>query len=247
MVLQQPARQELARDADRLVVFEETVRRPVRHVRAEVLVEPARGRSARDRLAEDLAPRGQVRLAQRRLIILSLGDLEQGTLLPGNRPIPAEMPLADTGGAVAVLFRQAGDRQPVGRDQRLAEHAHNAGLQPRPPVITAGQHRVPRGRADARGRMGICEPHALGGQAVQVRRGNLAALRVVAVHIAEPEIVREDHHDVRPLIICCHGRPEPGRGGDQEQDNEARAVQGTGSHDSCPLVDRNSADAGRLP
>ena len=44
--------------------------------------------------------------------------------------------------------------------------------------------------------MPIREAHALRRELVDVRRGNLAALGVVALHIAVAEIVGEDDEDV---------------------------------------------------
>ena len=44
--------------------------------------------------------------------------------------------------------------------------------------------------------MPIRETHALRGELVDVRRRNLAALGIVALHIAVAEIVGENHEDV---------------------------------------------------
>jgi hypothetical protein len=44
-------------------------------------------------------------------------------------------------------------------------------------MVETGEERVPRRRAAARRRVGIREPHALGDEPVDVRRGNPASLQ----------------------------------------------------------------------
>jgi len=44
--------------------------------------------------------------------------------------------------------------------------------------------------------MSISEPHALGGQFVDVWRGNLAAFGVVTLDVTIPEIIGIDHNNV---------------------------------------------------
>lgn len=126
------------------------------------------------------------------------------TLKPGNpcsllgrhRPVPAEMPLADAGGPHALLLGERADRHPVGSDEWLLPGAHDPRLQPRPPVIAAGEERVAGGGTDSRRRMGVGKPHALRGELVDVRRGDPPTVGVVAVDIAVAEIVGVDHHNV---------------------------------------------------
>jgi hypothetical protein len=106
------------------------------------------------------------------------------------------MPFADAGRAIAMLLRQFANRQPIRRDQRLPPHADDAGLKRRPPMIAPREQRVARRRAAARARMPVREAHALGGEPVHVRRGDFAALRVVRLHVAIPEVIREDDDEV---------------------------------------------------
>ena len=49
--------------------------------------------------------------------------------------------------------------------------------------------------------MSIGKPHALRGQLVDVRCGDLTTVWVVASDVAIPEIIGVDHHDVGPF--CC--------------------------------------------
>jgi hypothetical protein len=63
------------------------------------------------------------------------------------------------------------------------------------PVIPTRQQGVTAGRADARGAVGIGEAHALRGQLVQVRCGNIRG-RIVAREISVTEIIGIEDDDV---------------------------------------------------
>ena len=84
------------------------------------------------------------------------------------------------------------------RDERRAVALQHAALQPGSPGVAAGEDAVARRRADGRDRVRIGEADALLGECVDVRRWDLAALRVVGVHVAVAEIVAEDVDDVGP-------------------------------------------------
>ncbi len=206
-------RQKLGRDAERAIVLDEAVGRPVRHVGAEVAVEAARGRPARDRFRKHGAPgremrwRGDGAFVVRTLRFRALQELALRRL---DGPVPAEMPFADDAGVVAVLLREAADGQPVRRDERIAKHADDAALQTRAPVVAPGEHRVARGRAHARGRMRIREAHALRGEPVHVRRRDLPALRIVALHVAIAEVVEVENEHVRLLREGAVGEQQEG-------------------------------------
>jgi len=58
----------------------------------------------------------------------------------------------------------------------------------------------------------IREAHAFGGQAVEVRRRDFPAGRIVGANIPVAEVIGEDDHDVR--------RPVGGEQGDREQQAE---------------------------
>ena len=214
--------EKLGGDAERAVIFDETKRRPVGNVGAEVGVEAARGRPARDRLGEYFAPRGQMcgaggngSDARRGLVVFArwAGNLEELALFGRDGPIPAEMPLTNHRRAVAVLFCKGADRHPIRRDQRLAKHADNPALQFRAPVIAPGEQRVAGRRAHPGRRMSVGEAHALRREPVDVRRGNFPALRVVALDIAVTEVVGEDDEDVGLGGVRCGGGGGGGGGG----------------------------------
>lgn len=86
--------------------------------------------------------------------------------------------------AVAVLLHKPREREAVRRDERLFEIADDGALQARAPVIAPDEQRIARGRAHAAAGVRIGEAHTLRREPVVVRRGNLAAFRIVAPHIA---------------------------------------------------------------
>ena len=114
-----------------------------------------------------------------------------------HRPVHAQVPFADTGGAITVLLRQTCDGEPLWRNQRFPETAEDAPLEAASPIIATGENRVTRRRAGAGRRMPVGETHALGGQPIDVRRGDLAAFGAVALHIAVAKIVHQDDQDIR--------------------------------------------------
>ena len=181
--------------ADRAIVLDEAIGRPVRHVGPEVGVEAAGRRPAGDRLGEDLAP-GLAMGVGRRLVGL-LVITEERAVAFGDRPVPAEVPFADRRGTVAVLLRKTGHGESVRSDEWFAEDAHDAGLQAGTPVVASGEERVARRRADAGGGVSVGEAHPFGGEFVQMRRRDLATGRVVGADVAVTEVVGEDHEDVR--------------------------------------------------
>ena len=54
--------------------------------------------------------------------------------------------------------------------------------------------------------MGVGETHPLRRQPVDVRRGDLAAIRVVALHVAVAEIIGVDDDDVGPCRFFFGGQ-----------------------------------------
>jgi hypothetical protein len=77
----------------------------------------------------------------------------------------------------------------------------DAALQPRAPVVAAGQQGVAGGRADAAAGMTVGEAQALRGQPVDGRRRDLPARRVVALDVAVAEVIgQNDQHVGR----CAH-------------------------------------------
>jgi len=130
-------RQEVVGDADGAIVFDEAVGRPVGDIGAEVSIEAARDGAAGDGLSEHLFPNRQL-FGLRRGI--ALGRLfEKRSFRLRNRPIPAQVPLADTGGLVALLFGECADGHAVGCDERALPEADDAALQARAPVVATGE------------------------------------------------------------------------------------------------------------
>ena len=101
----------------------------------------------------------------------------------------SQMPFADARGGVAVLLEQPGHRQPVGGDERRAVTVQHAILEMTAPVVATGENTVAARRADRRRGMCVRERHPLSRQPVEVRRGDLATVRIQAMHVAIAEII----------------------------------------------------------
>ena len=101
------------------------------------------------------------------------------------------MPLADTGGCIAVLLQQTRYGQTSLFDQRRIEPIKYTVLQPRPPAVSPRQNSVSRWRADGGRGVRIGETHSLRGQTIHVRSRDLR-LGVVATYITVAEIVGEN-------------------------------------------------------
>ena len=205
------------RDADGAIVFDEAERRPAGRVHTEKVVEPDGGRAAFDRFREIHRP---ISVGSRLPRLLEA----HGLALIG--PVPAEMPFADAGGRIPLLPEHGRHGGAGGRDHGRSVRGKDAVLHPRPPVVAAGENAVARGRADRCRSMRIGEGHPLRRELVEVRRRDLAALRVQALHIAVAEVVGEDVDDVgfcglrrRGCGLCgegcevCNG----GRSGSEEK------------------------------
>ena len=139
---------------------------------------------------------GQFRHDVRAAAPLTAETLEERPLFLRDRPVSAKVPLANARGSVAVLLRKSPDRESIGRNQRRAPFADDSLLQSRAPVISARQQRVTRGRAAAATAVSVRETHSLRGKIVHVRRRNLAALRIIALHIPITEVVGQDDEEV---------------------------------------------------
>ena len=103
VVPQQPRRQELGRNPDRAIVLDEADRAAswARRCRSSGRT---RERSGRRRSA---GRRPAARRRDARSVATASGlafGTRNGLLVRADRPVPAEMPFADTGGAVAALF-----------------------------------------------------------------------------------------------------------------------------------------------
>ena len=77
-----------------------------------------------------------------------------------ERPVHAEVPFADAGSVVALLFQQPSEGETIFGNEGSREPAEHPALQMRAPVVAPCEQAVARGRADTGGGVRICEPHA---------------------------------------------------------------------------------------
>jgi hypothetical protein len=111
---------------------------------------------------------------------------------------PPQMPFADQRGLVAGLLQERRQGRMVRRQTDLARHARAQRLfEPdrQPVLVTPGNQRDAGGGADCRIGIGLGEAHALGGDAIDIGRGEIAA--AVAGNIGIAEIVGENEQNVR--------------------------------------------------
>ena len=113
-------------------------------------------------------------------------------------PGHSEVPFADAGGVVAVLFEEAGDGEAIFGDEGFGEASEHAALEVGTPVVAAGEEAVAGGGADAGGSVGVGKAHAFGGEAVEIGGGDFA-VRVVGGDVAVALVVGEDDDDVGPV------------------------------------------------
>ncbi len=111
----------------------------------------------------------------------------------------SQVPFADGGGGIAVLFQHGGHGQPGGFDVQRGKGAQHSALLGRTPAVAAGHHRIPCGRADGGGGIRIGKTAAFFGQAVEVRRLDELTVGSVATHAAVAIVIREDDDDVGPV------------------------------------------------
>ena len=123
------------------------------------------------------------------------------------RRVAAEVPLADHAGVVAAGLEQPRDGLP--RAVEAVEHRHAVDVR-----VLAGQDRRAARRADRVGHEDVVEPHALAGEAVDVRRR--VHPRAVGADRVGGVVVRHDEDDVRTV----GGGSRTGQ--DREQDRQNR-------------------------
>jgi len=75
--------------------------------------------------------------------------------------------------------------------------------------------------------MAVREPHSLRREPVDLRRGNLAAIGIVALHVAVTEIVGKNNDDVGSVRRRGNLRGvERGQGGQQQDDEGSQGLHG---------------------
>ena len=118
-----------------------------------------------------------------------------------------QMPLADHVGAVAVRQQHLRQEAVLERDQpvvaRIAGRHLGDARHPVAVVVAAGDHARPARRAQRR-RVHVVVAQPIGGQAVQVRRRDRAA---VAAELAETGVVEHDEQHVRRALRRPHRAP----------------------------------------
>ena len=104
-----------ARNADGAIILDETIRREIGNIITEVVIETARGGTTGDRAREIDS------FSQRYSLLGRNGDpieLIADMTLCIDGPVPAQMPLADAAGVIAVLLEHRWKRQAALLDQR---------------------------------------------------------------------------------------------------------------------------------
>ena len=178
------------------ILFEPGVRREIRHVLAIVVVEAAVDGAAANRLC--IVDVFAQFVAEVCVVYAVLDPFVRGFTVQGF-PVPAQVPLADAGGAIAVLAEKTGDGQPVGFDQGRVPRPQDSSFETGAPAVAAGEDGVAARGADAGRSVGIGEAHALTGQAVEVGGGDLG-VGVVAAHVSVPHVVGQDVDDVGSIF-----------------------------------------------
>ena len=214
------------RGGDHAVVFEPGVGREIRHVVAEVIVETAVARAAGNRFSPVEVGGCIARLR----IGLRAGAHDRA-------PVPAEVPLADARGAVALLLQHRRERE-LGVERRRVEAVDDA--VEFPPVKPSREQRVAARRADARRAVRIGETQALAGELVEVRRANFR-LGILNREIAVTHVVGVENDDVGAVGSCSAGgnrteqeHEEQSAGNDSGEHRRSGRVKGEGEIRTCP-------------
>ncbi len=147
----------------------------------------------------------------------------------------AEVPLAQRGGGVALFAEQVAEGffmhvDAVGRLAR-GRIGVNHPLQAVALLVAAGQQSRPGRSADRAAGIGLGEPHAVAGQRVDVRRGDV--LRPIDADVAIAHVVDQDHDDVG---LCRIRRGGLGRSRQSRQRDRAGCYrQSPQTHESPTL------------
>ena len=114
----------------------------------------------------------------------------------------ADVPFAEHGRGVALLFQETGQCKAAGINQARPTHAgkHSAIIQPE--RHTAGEHAVACGCTNCRWTVSVGKPNTLLRQLIQMWRGHLG-LRVVTADIAIAEVVSKDEKNVWSICSKC--------------------------------------------
>ena len=118
-----------------MIVLNKAVRRPIRDIHAEIVVEATCSRATGSRLRKSLSP---ALLLFRASLLIGVWYHRTGAIVATRIeillvelkvPPLSEMPLTDTGGAIAVLTQEYRYSKTICGDQRRPVKANNAFLQ----------------------------------------------------------------------------------------------------------------------
>ena len=119
------------------IIFNEAVGWPVWNVRSEILVKADRNRPPGNGFGENLAPCCPLFVCGGEVLFAPVARTRKQLLLSGgDRPIPAQVPLADACGVVPVFFGQPANGQAIRGDERRPPKTNDTSLQSRPPMVT---------------------------------------------------------------------------------------------------------------
>ncbi len=156
-------------------------------------------------------------------------ELVEAALLRVHFRQRAEVPLADQAGGVAGGLEPVGEGR-LGQRQALAaagiELVAEAGL------VAAGQQPGARRRAIRPGHVAVGEPHAGGGQRVEVRRGDVLA--AVEAHVGIAHVVADDEQDVGFLGLGSQAGSKHREACEDGRECRSNASMGT-TWDACPV------------
>jgi hypothetical protein len=91
--------------------------------------------------------------------------------------------------------------------------------------------------------MAVRESHALPCAPVHLRRGDIAALGIVRVHVAIAQIIREDDDKVRLRRSSSDGLAATDRCEDHHNDEAFHACQGHGHFISVTVIFRRQSES----
>ena len=120
---------------------------------------------------------------------------------------PPEMPFADEGSVVSIVFQERGDRRLVRRQSLVVIARVQRFVQPDFEAlrIPPGDEGAPRRCTDWRRRIGARELQSLAGERVEHRC--LIVRTAIATEVAVSKIVGEDEQHVRPGRLRRHADP----------------------------------------
>ena len=204
---------------------EDSGRRDGNPIAVDEGVQPVGGRAAH-RAEEVIEAAVDRRVGARARVVDSLHRFQPVLVdrhsIPVEEPHP-DVPLAEARGRIPGLAQHPRESEPPFLDQARAADTGEDAPHPGAEGHAAGEQAVARRRADGGRAVRVGEEHPLRGEAIEVRRRDLA-LGVVAADVAVAEVVGEDDDDVRVP------RPLLRRGADDRGERDKKEQSDGGSH-----------------